>query len=688
MSLTGVPPALITASEPPVEEALFGLRSRAAKGKTPKAPPVPAALLPVARVAVAVPLPHLDRVFDYLVTEEQSTTATVGARVRVTFHGKRVEGFILDRVASSDHEKKLLPLAAVVSAEPVLSPAIAELARQVADRCAGTLADVLRLAVPPRHARVEAQPTEAPQPAAGVARTELWARYPGGAAFLAALASGGAPRATWTALPGPTWPDELAAAAAATAGSGRGALIVVPDARDLTRVDAALSAALGDGQHVALAADLGPAERYRRWLRVSRGDVRVVVGTRAAMFAPVRDLGLVVCWDDGDELHIEPRAPYPHAREVLTLRAHQSKAAALIGGLAPSVEAVALVEAGWSRQLRGSRDEVRKVAPAVRAAGSDADLARDGAARSARLPHLAFTVVREALRQGPVLVQVPRRGYHLALTCARCRTPARCVTCEGPLARAGSNADLACGWCGSPAADWACRNCHASTLRAAVVGARRTAEELGRAFPGVIVRTSGRDDVLLRVPDEPALVVATPGAEPVCEGAGYAAALLLDGWALLGRAEFRAAEDALRRWVGAGALLRPGAPAVILADPGVPAVQALLRWDPTGHSEREAAERGALRFPPAVKIAAIDGTRQAVAGLLADLRESGLPAAADVLGPVAWRLPDGTTGERALVRVAREQSAGLATALRTAQRSRSARRAEVARVEFDPRDLI
>ena len=108
-------------------------------------------------------------------------------------------------------------------------------------------------------------------------------------------------------------------------------IIVVPDARDLSRVDAALTdAAQGQPIHVSLSADLGPAERYRRWLAVRRGLVQVVAGTRAAMFAPVAELGLVVLWDDGDDLHAEPRAPYPNAREVLALRAHRSGAAALI----------------------------------------------------------------------------------------------------------------------------------------------------------------------------------------------------------------------------------------------------------------------------------------------------------------------------------------------------------------------
>ena len=206
---------------------------------------------------------------------------------------------------------RLSYLERVVSPEPVLTPEIAGLARAVADRYAGTLADVLRLAVPPRHARTEAKPS--PPAAAGpdVPAAGSWARYPAGETFLAALAAGRAARAAWSALPGPEWPAEIAVAAAATAAAGRGTVIVVPDVKDLARVDTALTAQLGPGQHVCLTADLGPAERYRRWLSVRRGSVRISAGTRAAMFAPVRDLGLVVLWDDGDDLLAERARALP-----------------------------------------------------------------------------------------------------------------------------------------------------------------------------------------------------------------------------------------------------------------------------------------------------------------------------------------------------------------------------------------
>ena len=101
------------------------------------------------------------------------------------------------------------------------------------------------------------------------------------------------------------------------------------------------------------------------------------------------------------------------------------------------------------------------------------------------------------------------------MACADCRTPVRCANCHGPLALSSAAGTATCRWCGRAAAGYTCPACGGRRLRASVVGARRTAEELGRAFPGVPVRTSGRDEVLATVADEPAVVVSTPGAEPV-----------------------------------------------------------------------------------------------------------------------------------------------------------------------------
>ncbi len=679
--------------------------------------------------------------------------------MRIRFAGQRCDGFLLERAEESEHRDRLRYLDQVVSDEQVLTEEILGLARAVADRYAGTLADVLRLAVPQRHAATETAAAKRgtarraacgspggaaclrpPRPEGGP-----WSRYPAGPSFLAAVAAGRPARAAWTALPGAAWPEEIARAAVTAASAGRGSVIVVPDARDLARVDEALAAlvpavhqaapppapasAAGEtvqpAGYVTLTADLGPAERYRRWLAALHGEALIVAGTRAATFAPVRDLGLVVLWDDGDDLHAEPRAPYPNAREVLALRAHRAGAAALIGGFARTTELTQLVQAGWARELVPSRQLLRSAAPRVRPAADDRELPRDEAATTARLPTLALRTAREALRSGPVLIQVPRRGYLAGIACARCRAQARCTRqvgeagagretqCNGPLRLSGPRAAPDCRWCGALATGpgstgpgstgpggWRCPRCGHDKLRATITGAVRTAEELGRAFPGVKVQTSGGDLVLPRVPSSPALVIATPGAEPLAD---YAAALLLDGWALLSRPSLRAGEETLRRWLAAAALVRPDGTVLVHADAALPVTQALIRWDPVTFAERDLAERAELGFPPAVRMAAVTGEPAAVATVIAGLRGAFEGSAAkgsafaakgsafEVLGPVPVEQPvqQGDDQVRALVRVPRSEGAALASALQAAQAGRSARKeGGGVRVQLDPPELI
>lgn len=660
----------------PVDVARAAVRSAPAPRVRP--PVTPASVDPVARVLVDVPLAHLDRPFDYLVTAEQDSDAVPGSRVRVRFAGKDVGGFIVERTAASDHDGRLQPLRRVVSPEPVLSPEIAQLSASVARRYVGTRSDVLRLAVPPRHARTEDREVKPPSPTQVRADPQAWTAYSGQAA-LAALAAGESPRLVMGVAPGDDWTTLLVEAIAATVASGRGVVACVPDTRDLDRLDAALGVRLGEGQHVRLSADLGPARRYGSFLAISRGQAKVAIGTRAAAFAPVHDLGLVVIWDDGDDLYNEPRAPYCHTREVLLERAQSTGCAALVAGHARSVEAEYLLRAGWAHELTADRAELRRRVQVGVTGDTDHDLERDPFARRSRTPREVHQAIGAALEQGPVLVQTPRAGYATRLACERCRTPSTCPVCTGPLQIPGPHQDPRCGWCGIVASPWRCPECGGVGLRAPVLGDQRTAEELGRSFPGVTVRSSSGDRILAEVSGAPAIVVATPGAEPHPE-AGYTAVILLDTWLVLARADLRAAEEAVRRWCNAAALVRPGGRVLMVGQPEHPAVQAMIRWDPAGFARREMAERQGAHLPPASRLVTITGDEDTV---VAALEGTELPRGTEVLGPV----PVDGEEVRFVVRAPRAHGPDLSNALRELQGRRSARKLPHLRMVVDPAEL-
>lgn len=659
---------------------------------------------PVARVRVDSTLPQVDRTFDYRVPAELSEDAVPGARVRVLFNGHELTGYIEERTATTDWTRtSLLPLKSVLSRVPSVAPEIFALAEALADRYASTVANVLRLAVPPRiaaldkkyapllpgyesaylgdsapvstsdtpesadpehmaseHAESEPSTTSTVSSAAASNATDLYAwlatpgapapfvldppalnpdapdaasvfsDYENGAEFIEDVAAGAATRAVMTVLPGHlehTWADVLATALAAAATSGRGAIAVVPTAKNLDLLEAALAEHLPADSFVRLSSDSTPHTRYHGFVKVRLGQVPVVIGTRAAAYAPVANLGLVVCWDDGDSSLVEQRAPYCHARDVLLLRASAENTAALFAGFSMSSEAARLVRTRWASHVRAPRALVRDYSPRIFSTGSEFELARDPLAAMARIPHLAFEHARRALARGPVLVQVARSGYIPSFSCERCRMPARCGVCSGPLSVASGSSVPSCSWCGHLAQQWRCSECGFTHWRYSAAGATRTAEELGRAFPNVPVISSAGDHVRASVGPEPALVVATPGAEPVAFG-GYAAALLLDADKMLRFDSLRAPEAALRRWLNAAALVRPAAlegTVVTTASPS-PVEQALVRWDPAWFARQELEERAQTGLPPAVRTAAVTGAEADVRAFMEEfLGSSALP---------------------------------------------------------------
>ena len=654
---------------------------------------------PVARVRVDSTLPQVDRTFDYRVPAELSEDAVPGARVRVLFNGHELTGYIEERAATTDWTRtSLLPLKSVLSRVPSVAPEIFALAEALADRYASTVANVLRLAVPPRiaaldkkyapllpgyesaylgdsapvstsdtpehadpeHAESEPVAASTASSAAVSSATDpyAWLATPGapapfvldppalnpdapdaasvfsdyenGAEFIEDVAAGAATRAVMTVLPGHvehTWADVLATALAAAAASGRGAIAVVPTAKNLDLLEAALAERLPADSFVRLSSDSTPHTRYHGFVKARLGQVPVVIGTRAAAYAPVANLGLVVCWDDGDSSLVEQRAPYCHARDVLLLRASAENTAALFAGFSMSSEAARLVRTRWASHVRAPRALVRDYSPRIFSTGSEFELARDPLAEMARIPHLAFEHARRALARGPVLVQVARSGYIPSFSCERCRMPARCGECSGPLSVASGSSVPSCSWCGHLAQQWRCSECGFTHWRYSAAGATRTAEELGRAFPNVPVISSAGDHVRASVGPEPALVVATPGAEPVAFG-GYAAALLLDADKMLRFDSLRAPEAALRRWLNAAALVRPAAlegTVVTTASPS-PVEQALVRWDPAWFARQELEERAQTGLPPAVRTAAVTGAEADVRAFMEEfLGSSALP---------------------------------------------------------------
>lgn len=585
----------------------------------------------VAQVVLDTPLPQLDQVYDYEIPAELLGDVVVGSRVRVPLQrgGRVSQGWVVAISDTSSFTGKLSSVTAVLTRAPVLARHIYDLARAVADRSAGVVSDVLRLAVPKRHATAEKQflaldspmtahlPT--PGPSAPIYDPDEWLRLRESDSRCFLAADPGV--VTTSAGPVPVWALTLARLAYETISSGRSAVIVTPDFRDQACVERALTSLDDSDYWVRIDARLSAQQRFANHLRLLQGRPHVVVGNRSAVYAPVSPDSLIIIWNDGDPSLVEPLSPGAHARDVAFLRSTMWGAPVVVSSHVPTTETQRLLDIGWMN----SATPRRPVKPKVELHASPS---------APGLSSTAFQRAKLALETGPVLLQVAQPGFSTGAMCQHCRQRASCAHCGGSLYFPSKDAPPACRACGAAAYGWKCPNCSQEKLVPVGAAASRTAEQLGRAFPGVNVIVSDGEHTVLDVPGSPALVIATRGAEPIAAG-GYRAVVLLDGNRLLAREGLRVTEDALRLWSNAAALTAADGVVLVHEIEGRVAT-ALVNWSFTEVVRAELSERKVLSLPPVARIASLTASaavmREVVVTVTAELLEPGIVR---TLGPLA-----------------------------------------------------
>lgn len=660
----------------------------------------------MAQVLLDSALPQLDHLFDYAVSDELADSIRVGQRVRVPFRSqqRKAFGYVIGFSHASSFPGELSPISDIVSSVPLLTPEVFRLARAVSDRAGGSAGDIIRLAIPGRQVRIEKKHlAEASSvehgPGPGDSAT-VTASAPEAVETAAQLVAGA--RLALTASHGPVrlptgewvgnWAAQFAQLASAVHAEGRSVIVVLPDYRNLDQVIDALAAFGHDGA-VRVDARQSAGERYASFLRVLDKVPSIIVGNRSAVYAPAHRLGAILMWDDGDPVLAEPLAPYVHARDAALVRAEQSGAGLFFSAHSRSAEVERLVRIGYvDAQVNPPRR--------TRVIHADASIAPD--AFAGRVPEYAARTIREGLRTGPVLVQVATPGYAPVSVCSDCGDLARCAGCGGPIGfRVAGRA--ACRWCGQHAGGWSCPGCGAQRLVERGMGSARTVEQFERQFRGVRVLLSDGDHPRENVDARSALVVATRGAEPIAAG-GYRAVVLLDAERLLSLEQLRAGEDCLRWWENAAALAAPDG-VCLMASGGGPVVQAFVTGRTDEWLRNELADRQALRYPPAVRVASVTGGLAEVDRALATLRTPDVLPGVEVLGPTPIHSSDPAYADahvvRAIVRFEYARGAEIAKRLRGAlvadaagassrQKGRAPGRArpEALRLRFDDRGVF
>jgi primosomal protein N' (replication factor Y) len=538
-----------------------------------------AEVLPVARVWVDTGVFHLDTPFEYWVPSVLSLDVTVGTRVQVEFGSSLQEGIVIERSESSPSMGNLKQILKVLSPSPVATPQTLKLFRLVAKRWAGSPYDVIRSAIPPRVASVDKESL--------IDHAKL------GPAL--ALPSGHSKalmqkkvRAYWS-LP-PCIPRQRLIAELVVTRSKLGqVLVIVPDERELRAIEEELLTYFSAQSVVRLDGSLTRSDRYRNFLRVTRGQADIILGLRGAVFAPLSDgATIIVAGESAQSLH-EPRAPGWNARDVALIRSSEMEANLIFVGYSPSLELARLIDTKWLSLISS---KTRRVVVAV--SPSMGEL----------IPSAAFPIIRKALNEGSVLFLVPKKGYGNSVLCNKCRNLALC-TCGGRLELTGALESPRCVLCRASYEGWKCRWCQSGEIYLASRGIDRFAEEIGRSFPNYPVINSSGEHIVDSSPDFPSLVIATPGAQPKTYE-GYASVALLEGLRFFGHSELRSTESSREVFFQSAAMANSTGPIFLSLMPTHPIVAALTRWDASPIVRKELREREEMDFPPYFRFIYID----------------------------------------------------------------------------------
>lgn len=666
---------------------------------------VPADDCAIAHVMLDVQASHLGRTFDYLVSKDQDDAAQPGAFVRVRFGAQRLTGVIWSRSSNSDTPSSALRfLERVFPSDVLISKSLREDIDAIAKAYGGTIANILRLAVPQRVARVEHEEVfdsirlhrrkdwcinlkkllessnkayksneaneanEADSSIATFARMmesyenadilhDALVKKASNADFDGEKIENNNAKSFVVDAPAGSlrMAQDLAWMIVTAVSQGKQAVAVLPTLREVNDVMRALmayglkpykrvsenhrgfSAGGFDGDVARLCAADAPADRYRAWRAVASGIVPCVLGTRAAMYAPVEGDALFAIVEDTAYQYADGMMPYAQARGVMRLRAKKHGSVFVAMSYSRSALSQSEVDSYSSntqvaKDISGSsvpvtvRKELReKIVPWVRWLNRETLSKLADPSIGARIPHTAVRAINEALADGnPVLLSIAQDGVTQSAMCSSCLQQARCRRCTGPLDISAGIKSLRCLWCGASAVNWSCANCGNTNLRAIRVGAAGIAQEVSKLFRNVPILLSSPhqpNGIIQCIDKKPVIVVATSGAEPrvksqnAAQSGSYGVVAILDTWVSLYASGLDSRIDTLTAWMKAASLCAPrtsGGSVLLIGETYTILARALTLWDTTQLSLNELSERKQAVLPPFVTAACVWGERDAV----------------------------------------------------------------------------
>jgi primosomal protein N' (replication factor Y) len=487
----------------------------------------------------------------------------------------------------------------------------------------------------------------------------------------------------------------------------RGAIVLVPEIALTPQLVTRFRARLGD-RIAVLHSALGERERHRMWKALRAGELRVAVGARSALFAPVQALGLVCIDEEHDGSFKQEEGVRYQARDMALLRAHRAGAVAMLGSATPSLESIALVRAGKLVRLSlPARARKTAILPQV----ETVDLRRvgpgPGGERLLSLP-LFRALERTLAAKEQAILFLNRRGFAPSLLCGECGEICQCPNCSVALTlHRAAGGRLRCHYCEYVAeVPDRCQKCNASALAEEGTGTERIEAVLAELFPGARVARLDRDvaqgkksaRVLERMRRHEIDILV--GTQMVTKGHDLPSVTLvgvLNADAALSMPDFRAAERSFQLLVQvAGRAGRGDVPGLVLIQtrqPEHPAVSCAARHDVAGFVELEMKQRAELGYPPFARLALVrvdspdEAHGLAEALRLARLARSVASPEVEILGPAPAPLARLRNRFRFRFMARSESRTALRSVLLSVARAAPDRRTRVA-IDVDPVNML
>jgi primosomal protein N' (replication factor Y) len=392
---------------------------------------------------------------------------------------------------------------------------------------------------------------------------------------------------------------------------GRGAIMLVPEIGLTPAAASHLHQVFGD-EVAILHSALSDAERAEQWHRIRRGEARIVVGTRSAVFAPVHDLALIVVDEEHDNSYKQEETPRYHARDVAIIRAKDARAAVVLGSATPSLESYHNAQSGkYALVELGERIEKRPL-PEVEIV--DMRLEFQSTGKESVISRALHESITQRLQRGEqVMLLLNRRGYSPIVLCRTCGDTVQCKHCAISMTHHKRERRLECHYCGfTQKVPERCPKCGSDYVQFLGTGSERLEELLHQTFPQARIARLDRDTV--RGKDDFERVLADlhagdidilVGTQMIAKGHdihGVTLVGVVGADTGLSMPDFRAAERTFQLLTQvAGRAGRGDAPGQVIVQTWFPdhySVQFAAQHDYRGFYEKESRYRSWMKYPP------------------------------------------------------------------------------------------